>query len=215
MSDNRSNERILEGFRALGELRAALVGKAVSEAEVMMLLLLAVSGFDGGRLGDVANALGYSKPKASRCARKLVAYGLLTESVAKDDRRALCFKVANGGYNVVFDLQRLLGRDNVTAALDMFVFLQQGALAAYAAEERLTPTQWGVLTCLRVNERPMRAGDLAHSCALAQSTASMAVRALVQRGLVFVSPGSSGDERIRLVALTEPGKRIAEMEKRF
>lgn len=74
----------------------------------------------------------------------------------------------------------------------------------------LTPTQGQILALLRLRpEAGMRLSELAEALAVTAPTASVAVRALVDKGLV-AKTRSRDDGRAVAIALTEAGRREAE-----
>lgn len=199
-----AREELEERFSALGELKELLAHTVLSDADFMALLAIHRAGAASARA--VAEALGHSPATTSRCLRRLAALDLIEEEVDKADRRRLVLSLSNSGGNVVFDIERTLGHDRVAAAFDFFSQLHRGA-----AESRATlgvpvsATEQGIVAVLSLADRPIRIGELARNCRLAQSKASMAVRALARKGVVVLS--SVSDRRGCAVEL---GKQAAE-----
>ena len=197
-------EELAKAFADLGELRALLARTGLSESDFMTLLAIDRAG--SAHAGAVAKTLGYSPAKASRGLGRLVSFGLVSETVDKADRRKLDFRLANNGFDVVFDLERTFGRERMVSAFGLFLRLQhESREAATALDVPVTPTEWGFVATLAAADRPLRVGELSQACCCQQPKTSMALRALVRKGLVSsesgLSPNSGSDCRAHRFSL--------------
>lgn len=191
-------ERLIGRFSALGELKGLLAHTALSDADFMALLAVHHAG--SASAGEIVSILGCSPATASRCLRRLVSLDLLVEAVDKSDRRRLVFKLANGGGNVVFDIERTLGRDRVAKAFELFTHAHRSARCARTTfGVPMTATEVSLVEMLFAAARPLRIGELAHACALSQPKTSMAVRSLERKGIVVTH--ALPDRRARAVKL--------------
>lgn len=85
-------------FGAIGMTTIALAGASAGELTLSQWRALVIVGrVEHVRVGELASAVGMSRPSASRLVRRLERRGLVSTERAEDDRRATLVRITPGG----------------------------------------------------------------------------------------------------------------------